>query len=174
MVAAGKNDRDINQPPNMPPETPASHSPPTKNSDALWGGWHVESFNSSMVRARVVQATILSECQRQGFNEDQQFAIRLALEEALVNAIKHGNQMDPAKIVRVRYRVTPESLTITIEDEGPGFNPATLPDPTTDENLQQLAGRGILLMRAYMDSVDFSPKGNSVTITKQRHATEVQ
>ena len=130
--------------------------------------WHVESFGSSMVRARVAQAAIVAHCQQQGFPEEDLFAIRLALEEALINAVKHGNKLDPSKIVRVRYRVTETELEVAIEDEGAGFNPAALPDPTLDENLCMTAGRGILLMRAYMDAVVYSPKGTCVTLTKRK------
>jgi len=121
-----------------------------------------------MVRARVTQTSILAECTKQGFSQDDLFAIRLALEEALINAVKHGNDGNPTKVVRVRYRITADGLEVVIEDEGLGFDPATLPDPTSDENLTVPAGRGILLMRAYMDTVVFSPKGNSVRMTKRR------
>jgi serine/threonine-protein kinase RsbW len=123
-------------------------------------------FNSSLDRARQVEQEILDSCQLHRFAEADLFAIKLALEEALVNAVKHGNKLDPAKKVRVHYLISDQRADITIEDQGPGFNPAGLPDPTADENLECCSGRGILLMRAYMTSVVFNPQGNKVTLTK--------
>ena len=81
------------------------------------------------------------------------FSIRLALEEALINAIKHGNQMDRAKKVRVLYRVSPTASRCEVTDEGPGFDPSDVPDPTAVENLERPCGRGLMLMRHYMTEV---------------------
>jgi serine/threonine-protein kinase RsbW len=92
--------------------------------------------------------------------------IRLALEEALINAIKHGNQMDRSKNVRVVYRVLPERFDIVITDEGPGFDPHDVPDPTAVENLERPCGRGLLLMRYYMSDVTYNARGNSVRLSK--------
>jgi serine/threonine-protein kinase RsbW len=94
------------------------------------------------------------------------FSIRLALEEALVNAIKHGNQMDRTKKVHVAYRLAPDHFEVRITDEGAGFDPREVPDPTAAENLERPCGRGLMLMRHYMSEVLFSPKGNSVTMRK--------
>src|ERR1035437_4441327 len=128
--------------------------------------WNRVEFSSSLDRARKLAEEILSSCRQHHFNHQDLFAIKLALEEALVNAVKHGNKLDPAKQVHVNFHVTDQRADITIEDQGPGFNPAELPDPTTDENLCRCCGRGILLMRAYMSSVVFNPQGNKVTLTK--------
>jgi serine/threonine-protein kinase RsbW len=128
--------------------------------------WTQIEFASSLERARQVEQEILDACQAHRFGEADLFGIRLALEEALVNAVKHGNKLDPAKVVRVHYRVTDQRADVAIEDQGAGFNPACLPDPTDDENLDRCCGRGILLMRAYMTSVVFNPQGNKVTLTK--------
>jgi serine/threonine-protein kinase RsbW len=128
--------------------------------------WTTVEFHSCLNKARSVECEILDACKAHRFREDDLFAIKLALEEALVNAVKHGNKLDPEKIVRIQYRVTHHRADITIEDQGPGFNPAELPDPTAEENLEMTSGRGILLMRAYMSSVVFNPSGNRVTLTK--------
>lgn len=96
------------------------------------------------------------------------FSVRLALEEALVNAIKHGNGMDPAKQVRVSCEVTYEQVRIEIEDEGSGFDPNEVADPTDDENLDCPGGRGIMLMRAFMNVIEYNPTGNRVTLVKVR------
>jgi serine/threonine-protein kinase RsbW len=128
--------------------------------------WTTVEFPSSLEQARDIAEDILSACQSHHFDEKDVFAIKLALEEALVNAVKHGNELDPAKRVKVQYRVSDQRADVTIEDQGPGFDPAELPDPTADENLCRCCGRGILLMRAYMSSVVFNPQGNKVTLTK--------
>lgn len=128
--------------------------------------WTTLSFSSCLDKARQVEDDLLAECQKHHFPEQDIFSIKLALEEALVNACKHGNKMDPCKCVSVSYRITDQRADVTIEDQGCGFNPAELPDPTMDENLEMTHGRGILLMRAYMSSVVFNPRGNKVTLTK--------
>ncbi len=128
--------------------------------------WTRIEFASCLKKARDIETEILGTCEKHGFGEADIFALKLALEEALVNAVKHGNKLDPAKVVRVHYHVTDQRADITIEDQGPGFNPAELPDPTADENIDRCSGRGILLMRAYMSSVVFNPQGNKVTLTK--------
>jgi serine/threonine-protein kinase RsbW len=105
---------------------------------------------------------------RLGFPDRAVFGVRLALEEALVNAVKHGNRGDPGKRVRVRYRVTPEEVWAEVEDEGQGFDPAGVADPTTEEGLSRPGGRGLLLMRHYLSSVRHNEKGNAVTLGKRR------
>ena len=105
-----------------------------------------------------------------GFEEKEIFSIKLALEEALVNAIKHGNQMDRAKKVHIRYCVTSERFDADICDQGTGFDPEEVPDPMAVENLERPCGRGLLLMRHYMSEVTFHPPGNRVSMTKFRAA----
>jgi serine/threonine-protein kinase RsbW len=103
-----------------------------------------------------------------GYAENDLFAMRLGLEEALVNGIKHGNRGDPARRVSVRYRVGPEQALAEIQDEGPGFNPGDVPDPLAPENLERACGRGLLLMRAYLTWVRHNDRGNTVTLCKSR------
>ena len=121
---------------------------------------------SDLAEARRVQGLIEEALQASAYTEHDIFAIKLALEEALVNAIKHGNQMDPDKRVFVVYRVTPERFDIRITDEGAGFNPADVPDPTDPDNLERPCGRGLMLMRHYMNEVTFSGRGNVVSMRK--------
>ena len=116
---------------------------------------------------RDVQKQILDEVKRNGFNAQNEFAIKLALEEGLINAIKHGNRLDAAKKVHIEVKVSPTKFEISIEDEGPGFVRTHVPDPTLDENLDKCSGRGILLMESYMSSVKYSNKGRRVTMTKK-------
>jgi serine/threonine-protein kinase RsbW len=127
---------------------------------------------NSLNQARELENAILVECEKHHFSGDDLFAIRLALEEALVNAVKHGNKLDPAKHVRIQYHITDQRAAITIEDQGSGFNSTNLPDPTADENLSRCCGRGILLMRKFMTSVIFNPAGNKVTLVKDNESCE--
>ena len=103
-----------------------------------------------------------------GFPSRDSFAVRLALEEAVVNAIKHGHQHDTSKAVRVTYRISPERVVLEIEDEGPGFRPDEVPDPLDPENLERACGRGVFLMRHYMNEVTYNESGNRVTLCKRR------
>jgi len=96
------------------------------------------------------------------------FAVRLALEEAVVNAIKHGHREDPGKTVHVSYQVTSEQILINVEDEGPGFDPRQIADPLSPENFDRSTGRGLLLMRHYMTWVKFNERGNRVSLSKCR------
>jgi len=134
--------------------------------------WIAARFESCLQKARQVEEAIVSECKNCGYPEHDIFAIKLAVEEALVNAVKHGNCNDKKKCVKVQYRITPERCDITIEDEGAGFDPAEVPDPTDEANLEENHGRGILLMRAYMSSVVYSPNGTRVTLTKFNDAVQ--
>jgi serine/threonine-protein kinase RsbW len=105
-----------------------------------------------------------------GYGAEEWFAVRLAAEEAIVNAMKHGNRMDPGRRVCVAYRVSSDRAELRITDEGGGFDPCCIPDPTADENLQKPCGRGIMLMRSYMDEVRFNPAGTEVHMVKFRRA----
>jgi serine/threonine-protein kinase RsbW len=100
------------------------------------------------------------------------FEIELALREALVNAIVHGNQNDPRKRVYVNCRCTTDGqVSITVEDEGNGFGHDTVPDPTSPENQQRTRGRGIYLIRTLMDEVDFEQGGSIVHMRKRASAS---
>jgi serine/threonine-protein kinase RsbW len=123
---------------------------------------------SDPAEARRVQDDIESALKGCQFEEREIFSIRLALEEALVNAIKHGNQMDRSKKVHISYRVCPEVFEIRIADEGKGFDPEDVPDPMAPENLERPCGRGLLLMRHYMTEVVYHPPGNRLSMSKVR------
>ncbi len=110
---------------------------------------------------------VLSALTKQGWGEEDLFSIRLALEEAITNAIKHGNKLDGSKKVIVRFGSDSTKLMIQVEDEGTGFDPTSVPDPTAQENLERESGRGLLLMRYYMDDLEYNPKGNCVTMVKE-------
>jgi serine/threonine-protein kinase RsbW len=136
------------------------------------GGYDNEyEFFSDLGEVRLLQDRLETALAAAGWTEHEQFAIKLAVEEAVVNAVKHGNGMDPDKRVRIGYTITPERFTIRIEDEGPGFNPADVPDPTLPEFQERPCGRGLLLINGFMDEVKYHGRGNVVTMTKIRGST---
>ncbi len=105
------------------------------------------------------------------YDEHEVFSIRLALEEALVNAIKHGNQLDRKKNVHIQFRINSDRFDVHIIDEGRGFNPEDLPDPMAPENLERPCGRGLLLIRHYMTEVIYHPPGNRLSMSLIRGVT---
>jgi serine/threonine-protein kinase RsbW len=96
--------------------------------------------------------------------------IRLALEEAIVNSIRHGNSCDPSKCVWITYQLRVDELIFNVRDEGTGFDLARVPNPTLPANLDLPSGRGLLLMRRYMTTVQHSEGGACVTMCKVRQA----
>lgn len=121
-----------------------------------------------MDEARKAENQLLSEVAEHGYDEAATFAIKLAVEEAVNNAIKHGNKYDRAKAVEISFDVGPDRAEVTVTDEGVGFHPENVADPTADENLEKPTGRGIMLMRAYMDEVCYNGKGNQVRMVKRK------
>ena len=115
---------------------------------------------------------LLEEVRAKNFDPDQIFAIHLALEEALINAFKHGNKFDPTKNVDIDYVITDDKCDIAVADQGDGFSPDSLPDPRAEENLYKPSGRGVLLMRSYMDVVEFNEHGNRVHMIKYKDANK--
>lgn len=111
---------------------------------------------------------ILRELERREYSPDCVFAIKLALEEAMTNAVKHGNCNDPNKHITVRYAIDDRRVVVMVRDEGRGFCPQAVPDPTAGENLERPNGRGIMLMNSYMTRVWYSPNGNEVWMLKYR------
>jgi len=127
--------------------------------------WTIPSIDTAA--AKVLQE-IVEATEQRGYKREVVFAVRLALDEALVNAVKHGNQSDPQKTVQVEVTIDDDRIVIQIEDQGTGFTPSDLPDPTAEENLGRPHGRGVMLMRAYMTEVDFNERGNRVILIKAR------
>lgn len=112
---------------------------------------------------------LLDALARHHFPDPAKFAVRLAIEEALVNAFRHGHKGLPADTpVRFSFQVTPDEVVMEIEDRGPGFNPDIVKDPTAEENLELSSGRGLLLMRSFMTSVEYLGNGNRVRMVYRR------
>jgi len=127
-----------------------------------------ESIPSDTAEGKRVQNDIVAQAHLFGYPEPELFAIRLALEEALVNSIKHGNGSDPSKKVHITYEIDPEQVRIQIKDAGPGFDPDAVPDPTAPEFLERPCGRGLMLMRHYMSAVTHSLGGTCVEMTYRK------
>lgn len=108
------------------------------------------------------ERSLLGAIERWRYDRASVFAIRLALEEALTNAFKHGNKSDPRKKVHLECRVEQDVVLIDVQDEGEGFDPASVPDPTEQENVEIPSGRGLTLIRAFMTEVQIQPPGNRV------------
>jgi serine/threonine-protein kinase RsbW len=136
--------------------------PPAGHADA----WQCRSLVSTAASTSIIEG-IVALMASGSFSEKDRFATRLALEEALVNAVKHGNQCDPTRRVDIRYRVTDDEAVIEITDEGNGFDPNDVPDPCAVENMERSCGRGVFLIRHYMTWVRYNDRGNCVTMGKR-------
>ncbi|MBV8207505.1 MAG: ATP-binding protein [Acidobacteria bacterium] len=110
--------------------------------------------------------------QESGFDEDDRQRIALAVREAAVNAVYHGNHYDPEKEITVTFESGESGLIVTVRDQGTGMVPDEVPDPLAPENLLRGSGRGVFLMRAFMDEVRFRivDPGTEVTLVKRRGA----
>lgn len=118
-----------------------------------------------------VERSILGAAERHGYARASRFAIKLAVEEALANAFRHGHlKLAPDVPVTLEYSVGPGEVRVLVQDMGPGFDPSRIPDPTLDENLENPTGRGIMLIRAYMTSVVFNDRGNRVEMVYRKPA----
>ena len=132
-----------------------------------WTSAHCLPSDTEATSAAV--ADLLEYLQRTGWADREVFGIHMAVEEALVNAIQHGNREDPAKSVNILYQASAHKIRIEIVDEGSGFSLASVADPTEGERLCQPRGRGLLLMRAYMTKVEYLGCGNKLVMEKRRN-----
>jgi serine/threonine-protein kinase RsbW len=124
----------------------------------------IEAINDAATTAAEV-------LKRLGLDDEAAYGIDMAVREAVTNAVLHGNQQDEAKTVELVFRSTAEMLEITVRDRGEGFDPASIPDPTAEQNLLKASGRGVLFMRNFMDTVEWSrhPEGGTVVrMTRKR------
>jgi len=121
-----------------------------------------ETLTDAAESLRDIQSEMLASAERAGYPEAARFALRLALEEAVVNGFRHGNAGDYGAGVDVEYEVTAGAIRIEVEDRGSGFDPGGVPDPTEEGRLTVPSGRGLLLMRAYMSEVTHNERGNRV------------
>jgi serine/threonine-protein kinase RsbW len=117
--------------------------------------------------ARVIKVLLDQLDSLQWENRDT-FGIHMAVEEAVMNAICHGNDSDPQKHVHILMEICDKRFYARITDEGNGFDPDNIPDPTLEENLEKISGRGVMLMKSFVDRVTYNTVGNSVEMEKHR------
>lgn len=130
-------------------------------------------LKSTMESVAEVEAAAEKLAADAGLNEDERFHVAMAAREAAVNAVLHGNEYDPAKQVLASFENNGKSLVISVADQGKGLTPETIPDPLAPENLLRGTGRGIFLIRAFMDEVHFRQlnPGTELTIVKHLSST---
>ncbi len=132
----------------------------------------VELVNQREQIDRVVQQ-VLAAAARHEYPEASKFALRLAIEEAVSNAFRHGHRGLPESTpIDFEYSVNEVEVHLRVRDRGPGFDPAEVPDPTLEGNIEVPSGRGLLLMRAYMASIDYLPPGNEVRMRYRKPAAK--
>ena len=132
------------------------------------------TLDSSLASVNKVEQTAEEFAERAGFDEDTVPNIAMAVREAAVNAVLHGNAYDPEKHIVASFEATPDSLIIRISDQGSGLNPETIPDPLAPENILRGSGRGIFLIRAFMDEVNFRQLHPGTELTLIKHRTPAQ
>ena len=128
------------------------------------------TLNSSLESVDKVERTAQDFAERAGFDQDTVPNIVMAVREAAVNAVLHGNAYNPAKRMTASFEANPDCLIVRVQDQGPGFDPSSLPDPLAPENILRGSGRGIFLIRAFMDEVHFRQllPGTELTLIKYR------
>jgi serine/threonine-protein kinase RsbW len=126
------------------------------------------TLDSSLASVNKAEQTAAELAAKSGFNEDECGRISMAVREATVNAVLHGNHYESGKRVTVSFETTPQAMIIAVRDEGPGVDPKAVPDPLAPENLLKQSGRGIFLIRAFMDEVRFRTMdpGTELTMIK--------
>jgi len=135
------------------------------------------SFERSAVLARKedldpLQAEVEVELTKREYAKEGRFAVRLALEEAVVNGFRHGNRLKPGKTVTVRLTIDDQEAVFEVEDQGEGFDLDSVPDPTLEENIEIPSGRGIMLIKAYMSDVRYLPPGNTLRMVYRRQRSK--
>jgi serine/threonine-protein kinase RsbW len=126
-------------------------------------------FSDDHETSERVQNAVVDSMERHGYSKASRFAVRLALAEAIVNAFKHGHKgLPPATPIGFEYVVDDATVRVSVEDQGPGFRPEDIPDPTLDENIEKASGRGLMLIRAYMTRVSHSAKGNRLDLIYEK------
>jgi serine/threonine-protein kinase RsbW len=121
-------------------------------------------FPAKAENIAVAERLIDEACSRYNVHESLYGNILIALTEAVNNAIHHGNGLDPSKIVSLGYEARENQLVFVVSDQGPGFDHLNLPDPTDPQNLERPHGRGVFLMRALADEVEFSDNGATAAL----------
>ena len=128
------------------------------------------SIPSRLCEGLAFQNRIVQEMGRFSYSARDVFAVRLSFEEGLANAIKHGNQLDESKLVRITCRIDGSRMRVEMRDQGAGFEPETVPDPTQEEFIERPTGRGLLLMRAYLSHCEYADGGRCLIMERERNS----
>jgi serine/threonine-protein kinase RsbW len=125
---------------------------------------------SRLENIELVQIAVEASLGQLALSEDTSHWIGIAVREAVANAIKHGNQNDPDKRVEIDFGIEGDTVVVRVTDEGEGFDPRTLPDPLSPDNLLRPNGRGIFFMRKFMDDIEytFGPQGGTVVTLRKK------
>jgi serine/threonine-protein kinase RsbW len=145
-----------------PPDSPNGASPSRERRLIRDDRAEIESAERALVE----------HVESHGYPQAAVFAVRLAFEEAVVNALRHGHRDIPHEPVEVEWSVDEQEVSLSVRDKGPGFQPGDVPDPTAEENIEAPSGRGIMLMRHYMTRVEYNETGNLVRMVYER--TEIE
>jgi serine/threonine-protein kinase RsbW len=148
-------------------------------ADSLLFGWYYTlkttgnrvsyTLESTLESVNTAEQTASQMAGKAGFAEEDRDRISMAVREAAVNAVLHGNAYDPKKKMRLSFENTADALVIKIADEGRGLRLEDIPDPLAPENLLKQSGRGIFLMRTFMDDVQFRSLQPGTEITLIKH-----
>jgi serine/threonine-protein kinase RsbW len=141
---------------------------PNAHMNATRVSYTLDSTLESVNKAESAATDIAT---KSGFDEDEVQRISMAVREAAVNAVLHGNAYDPKKRVTIQFETNAKTLTVSIRDEGKGVNPDEIPDPLAPDNLLKQSGRGIFLIRAFMDEVKFRNMNPGTEVTLIKHVT---
>ena len=121
-----------------------------------------------------VQEYVLELMRKYQYGDHDLFSVRVAFEEALANALLHGHQGDTTFEIDILWLVTSEFVEIEVIDQGRGYDPETIPDPTANENLTLPSGRGLAMIRAFMNEVHVNERGNHLKMVRHKEQTETQ
>jgi serine/threonine-protein kinase RsbW len=146
-------------------DQPARPNPPVRPNQPVRLKFDIAS---DFIAGREVQAKIMDAIESFEYPQDDIFAMKLSLEEGLINAIKHGNKLNPDKRVKIEADISNQQVEIMIEDQGPGFSKKDVPDPTLEENLEKCSGRGILLIETYMTQAEWTKGGRRLRMIFKR------
>ena len=124
---------------------------------------------SDLAAAHQLVADVAIFLEGHGWSQESVFAVHMAMDEALTNAVKHGNCCQSGKRIWVDLSLSDEDVELSVRDEGCGFDPDHIPDPTAPEHLESVHGRGVLIIRSYMDEVHYNRKGNCIVMRRMRN-----
>ncbi|MEI8212677.1 MAG: ATP-binding protein [Planctomycetota bacterium] len=143
---------------------------PMSSVEPIWSIDRV--LPSDLDKGHAVIEELMAALESAGWEGRDVFHIQMAIEEAVVNAIEHGNKRDPSKDFHIVFKVARELAELTVTDQGEGFDHRHLKDPTEDDHLDQPRGRGVMLIRELMSEACYNEKGNSVWMLKRRSPAE--